>query len=161
MRMRAGIVSFALCAVASTPPAAFGQQAIEATGELRIAAVGETRVVMVSRRGDADVVWEWTFLDEAIVSEDGLVDTVATSVMYGCDAGTRRALVLEAYRGGAFVSATPLYEEPTAVTPGTLSHGALEVICDPENNSDGATFPDPVAARTAMDHRRRPAEPVE
>lgn len=133
------------------------QEALNATGELRIAAVGQTRVVMVQGVAADPFVWEWSFLDEAVESDEGMIDAAATSVMYDCTARTRRALVLEAYGDGKFLSQTPLYEEPAPVTPGTLVDGALQVVCEPETNSDGAAFPDMGSARAAMDIRGGPA----
>ncbi len=146
----------ALLTAASLSPA-YAQDALNATGELRIAAVGQTRVVMVQGAAADPFVWEWTFLDEGVESDEGMVDAVATSVMYDCAARTRRALVLEAYGDGKFLSQTPLYEEPAPVTPGTLVDGALQVVCEPETNSDGAVFPDMASARAAMDVRKGPA----
>jgi hypothetical protein len=133
------------------------QDALDATGELRIAAVGQTRVIMVQGVAADPFVWEWSFLDEAVESEEGMIDAAAISVMYDCTARTRRALVLEAYGDGRFLSQTPLYEEPAPVTPGTLVDGALQVVCEPETNSDGATFSDMASARAAMDIRKGPA----
>ena len=142
-------------AILTVAPVAEAQNALTATSPLRIAAIGQTRVVMVQGAGADPFVWEWTFLDEEAEGDGETFDTYATSVMYDCAARTRRALVLETYRDGSFVSETPLYEEPAPVPPGTLANGALEVICEPETNSDGAVFPDIAAARSAMDDRLR------
>ncbi len=149
---RLALIAAALTMVAA--PAAQAQDALAATGDLRIAAVGQTRVVMVQGVLADPFVWEWTFLDEPAEAEEGPVDTVAISVMYDCTARTRRVLVMEAYNDGAYVTQAPLYQEPAPVTPGALDDGALEVVCEPETNSDGATFPTLAAARTAMDARR-------
>lgn len=150
--MRIAALAAALTALSLSP--AHAQDALNATGQLRIAAVGQTRVVMVQGVSADPFVWEWVFLDEAVESDEGMIDAAATSVMYDCAARTRRPLVLEAYGDGTFLSQTPLYEEPAPVAPGTLSDGALQVVCEPETNSDGATFPDMVTARAAMNARK-------
>lgn len=150
--MRIAALAAALTLLGLSPAQA--QDALNATGELRIAAIGQTRVVMVQGVSTDTFVWEWTFLDEPAEAEEGPVDTVATSVMYDCAARTRRALVMEAYNDGAFVTQGPLYEEPAPVAPGTLFDGALQLVCEPETNSDGAAFPDMAAARAAMDVRK-------
>ncbi len=146
--------------IVSTSSASAAQDALAVTTELRIAAVGQTRVVMVQKQTDSPIVWEWTFLDEQAETEDGPVDSLAISVMYDCALQTRRALTLETYLDGAFVSGAPMYEEPAAVVPGSLVHGALQVICEPETNMDGAAFPDMTSARSAMDARRGSASPT-
>ena len=153
--MRIAALAAALTAASLSP--AHAQDALKATGELRIAAVGQTRVVMVQGVSANPFVWEWSFLDEEVDTEDGAIDTVAISIIYDCAARTRRALVFEAYRDGAFVSQTPLYEEPAPITAGSLVDGAWQVVCEPESNSDGAVFPDLAAARAAMDTRNAPA----
>ncbi len=138
-------------------PVAHAQEALNATGDLRIAAVGQTRVIMVQGVAADPFVWEWTFLDEPVEAEEGPVDTVVTSVIYDCAARTRRPLVMEAYNDGAYVTQAPIYEAPAPVTPGGLDEGALEVVCEPEANSDGATFSTLAIARAAMDARKGPA----
>jgi len=143
----------AVMAILAAAPTAEAQSALTATSPLRIAAVGQTRVVMTQGAAADPFVWEWTFLDQEAEGDGEVFDTYATSVIYDCSARTRRALVLETYRDGSFVSETPLYEEPAPVTPGTLADGALQVICEPETNSDGASFADLGAARSAMDSR--------
>jgi hypothetical protein len=148
------VIALAMCISLFGVSSALSQRALETPHELRVAAVGETRVVMIQRHAEDEVVWEWTFLDEEAEAESGLVDTVAISVMYDCTNRTRRPLVLEAYLDGTFVSETPIYEEPAPVAQGTLVDGAMEVVCEPETNSEGATFPDMVSAREAMDHLR-------
>lgn len=152
--MRLAILAVAATTIASTPLAQ-AQDALTANGPIRVAAIGQTRVLMVQGTAAEPFVWEWTFLDEEVAGdqEGQSLDTVAISVMYDCTARTRRALVLEAYRDGAFVSQTPLYEEPLSVTPGTLVDGALDVVCAPEANSDGAVFSDMAAARSAVNGR--------
>lgn len=137
------------------------QEALATPTELRIAAVGQSRVVMVQKQTDSPIVWEWTFLDEQVDTEEGLVDTLAISVMYDCAQMTRRALTLETYMDGAFVASAPLYEEPLAVVEGSLVHGALLVICEPETNMDGAAFADMITARVAMDARPRPSAQIQ
>lgn len=156
MRIAALAAALAATLTAAGLSPARAQDALDATGELRIAAVGQTRVIMVQGVAADPFVWEWSFLDEAVESEEGRIDAAATSVMYDCAARTRRALVLEAYGDGTFLSQTPLYEEPAPVAPGTLADGALRVVCEPEANSDGAAFPDMAAARAAMDVRKGP-----
>lgn len=163
--MRLAIFAVAATMIASTHVAQ-AQDALAANGPIRVAAIGQTRVVMVQGTATDEFVWEWTFLDEDVAGdqEGQTLDTLAISVMYDCAARTRRALVLEAYRDGAFVFQTPLYEEPMLVTPGTLVDGALDVVCAPEANSDGAVFPDLAAARSAIDGRsgaERPGPPAE
>lgn len=149
--MRLAILAATATIIASTPGAQ-AQDALTANGPIRVAAIGQTRVLMVQGSSAEPSVWEWTFLYEDVAGdEEGQTfDTVAISVMYDCAARTRRALVLEAFRDGAFVSQTPLYEEPLPVTPGTLVDGALDVVCAPDANSDGAVFSDMVAARSAV-----------
>lgn len=150
------IAALAALLTAATLSPARAQDALNANGELRIAAVGQTRVVMVQGVAADPFVWEWSFLDEEVASEEGAINTLAMSVMYDCAARTRRPLVLEAYRDGAFVSQTPIYEAPAPIAPGTLIDGAIQVVCEPETNSDGAAFPDLAAARAAMDVRKGP-----
>jgi len=154
------LVPFAIAlALSSFSTAAVAQDALTFPGPLRIAAVGQTRVVMV-QGGLADpFVWEWTFLDEDADGDGETFDTMAMSVMYDCASRSRRPLVLEAYRDGSFVFQTPIYEEPSPVSPGTLADGALDVVCEPEANSDGAVFTNMVSARVAMDGRAGPTIP--
>ncbi|WP_426051228.1 hypothetical protein [Brevundimonas sp. SL161] len=156
MRIAALAAALAATLTAAGLSPARAQDALDATGELRIAAVGQTRVVMVQGVSADPLVWEWSFLDEEVTSDEGMIDAVAMSVMYDCAARTRRPLALEAYRDGAFVSQSPVYEEPAPVAPGTLVDGALEVVCEPDANSDGAAFPNMAAARAAMDVRKGP-----
>ncbi|MBU1347033.1 MAG: hypothetical protein KKA16_08795 [Alphaproteobacteria bacterium] len=147
----------ALLAFTSLAPAAQAQDALGAPGVLRIGAVGQTRVVMVQGVAADPFVWEWSFLDEEVDQDGEVFDSLAISVMYDCDARTRRPLVLETYRDGAFVSQTPLYEEPAPVEANSLADGAMQVVCEPETNSDGAAFDTMVAARTVMDARNSPS----
>lgn len=142
------------CVMISTSTASLAQDALATIAELRIAAVGQSRVVMVQKQADGPIVWEWTFLDDQAETEEGPVDSFAVSVIYDCALQTRRALTLETYLDGSFVSASPMYEEPSAVVTGSLAHGALQVICEPESNMDGAAFPDMMSARLAMDARQ-------
>lgn len=132
---------------------ASAQEALAASAPLRIAAISQTRVMMVQGTAADPYVWEWSFFNEETTSEDDVFDTVAISVMYDCDAWTRRALVLEAYSDVRFVFETPLYEEPAPITPGTLVDGVAQVVCQPETNSDGAVFPDLTTAWAAMNAR--------
>lgn len=160
--MRYSVQAAILAAVVSTTPAV-AQDALSAAGPLRIAAVGPTRVVMVQGVVTDPFVWEWTFLNEEVTEDGKPFDTVAVSVIYDCALRTRRALMSETYLDGQYVSDVPLYEEPVAIPQGTLADGALGVICEPEANADGATFPNMGSARTAMDGRAgltvRPAAP--
>lgn len=154
MRLATFAAFLAFLAVA---PAAVAQNALTSASPLRIAAVGQTRVVMVQGAASDPFVWEWTFLDEEAEGDGERFDSFATSVMYDCAARTRRALVLETYQDGSFVSEVPLYEEPAPVAPGTLADGALEVICEPSANSDGAVFADIAAARAGLSGRVKPS----